>query len=136
MKRKSLVILTAMMLVASIFTMTGCQEKDNSGDVANPIDVVISVSYPEESGIDSIKDVDFTIEDGASAVDAIQLYCNVENISTTMDTTTGEVTGIGGVSNGNYENRQWQCEVNGKSLDTLPSQTVLKNGDIIHWLYK
>lgn len=138
MKKKSLIfILTVSMVFIMSAFLTGCDNKDDENvQVKDTISVVISVTYPEESGLEPIKDAKFTIDAGTTVNDVLQLYCNVEGISTTMDTTAGTVTGINGVENQGSDGLNWHCELNGKQVKDPTSQTHVKSGDTVHWTYR
>ena len=116
MKKKVLTNLIICMLVcSSIFVVTGCGKDKEETPIVHPIKITISIDYPAKSGLDDVEEVDFKIEEDSTVLDAIQLYCNVNELPVTVETTDASIQGINGVDNGDYSaKRHWQYKINGE----------------------
>lgn len=124
-----------MLLLPLVLTASCNSQKDDS-PIANPIEITISIDYPDKAELTDVEE-SFKIEENSTVLDAIQLYCNVNEIALTVETTDGSVNGINGVENNElYTNRTWQFTVNG-TVSEEPANTVfLGNGDQLQWVYK
>lgn len=139
MKKKSIfskLIVCSLILVMS-FTFFSCNEKDKTeGKIVHPINVTMSIDFPDKSKIQDIVDAHFAVEEGASVLDMIQLYCTVNNIPLTVETTSTYVHGIGGVMEGDFGKREWQFKINDIFCDTDESEQIVENNDRITWVFK
>ena len=67
----------------------------------------------------------------------IQLYCNVNELPVTVETTDASIQGINGVTNGDYAaKRHWQYKINGELCKTPENEKILKDGDTLEWVFK
>ena len=124
--------------VILLFTAVACQEEpEEETDIVNPIEITISVDYPERAGIDDVENAEFKIEENSTVMDAIQLYCNVNDMELTVETTGASVEGINGVENGDYfAKRTWQYKINGQLCSEKESEKKLEDGDALEWAYQ
>ena len=111
------------------------QYNSEPAPIVNPINVTISIDYPKKADLEDVKDADFKVEEGASVLDAIQLYCNVNELPINVETTSSSIIGINDVNNGDYNSKTWQYKINGELCDTDVSEKILKDGDSIQWVY-
>ena len=137
MKKKVLTNLIICMLVcSSIFVVTGCGKDKEETPIVHPIKITISIDYPAKSGLDDVEEVDFKIEEDSTVLDAIQLYCNVNELPVTVETTDASIQGINGVDNGDYSaKRHWQYKINGELSETPENEKILKDGDTLAWVF-
>lgn len=138
MKKKILTNLIICMLVfSSIFVVTGCGKEKEETPIVHPIKITISINYPQKSEIEDVEEVNFKIEEDSTVLDAIQLYCNVNELPVTVETTDESIQGINGVTNGDYgSKRHWQYKVNGKLCETPENEKILKDGDTLEWFFR
>lgn len=139
MKNKTAARMTVCALTLTLlFTAVACQaEPEEETPIANPIEITISIDYPDQSGQKDIEDVQFKIEENSTVLDAIQLYCNVNEISLTVDTTDASVQGINGVENGDYAAKKtWQYKINGRLCSDGENEKKLEDGDQLQWVYR
>ncbi|MGN0658027.1 MAG: DUF4430 domain-containing protein [Emergencia sp.] len=138
MKKKlftSLII--CLLLCSSVLIMAGCGDKAEETVIVNPIEITLSITYPEKAEMEDISEELFKIEEDSTVLDAIQLYCNVNDMNITVETTGGDVQGIAGVENGDYgSSRIWKYKLNGELCDEPENQQVLKDGDTLEWVYR
>ena len=67
----------------------------------------------------------------------MQLYCNVNEMALTVETTGASVQGISGVENGDFfAQRTWQYQINGQLCSENESEKVLADGDALQWVYQ
>ncbi len=139
MRKKKLIGFVLFLAVsASAVLMPGCQEqKKEEKPVINPVDITISIDYPERSELTDLKEIPFTIEENSSVLEALQLYCNVNEMPVTIETTYGTVVGINDLYNGDiFTSRSWQFKVNGQLSEKPAGEVILENGDSLEWVYK
>lgn len=139
--------LVALILILTVmFTACGNKSKDEE-NIAHPVSITISITYPEGSGVESVKDVPFKVEEGTSALDALQLYCNSNSLALNIDTTNSKVYGIGGINNGDSVEStaadegkkvagEWKLKINNKSPKGGEGKAILKEGDKMSWTYE
>ncbi len=139
MKRR---ILTSFLLCALTLSCMvvagGCgNETEETAPVVNPIEITVSIDFPKKADLDDISGEQFKLEEGATVLDALQLYCNVADMPVTVETTDGSVQGIGGVENGDFHaERAWQYKLNGELCTEAESQQKLEDGDVLEWVYR
>ena len=138
MKKKVLAnLIICMLVLSSIFTATGCGKDQEETPIVHPINITISIDYPTKSGIEDVKEADFKIEENSTVLDAIQLYCNVNELPVTVETTDASIQGINGVSNGDFSSeRHWQYKINGKLSETPENEKILNDGDTLEWVFR
>ena len=136
-KRSAYLALCAVLLVF-LFTAGGCgNEQKEETKIVNPIEITISIDYPDKSELEDIVEVPFKIEEGSTVLDAMQLYCNVNEMALTVETTGASVQGISGVENGDFfAQRTWQYQINGQLCSENESEKVLADGDALQWVYQ
>ena len=138
MKKKILTNLILCLLVfSSIFVVTGCGKEKEETPIVHPIQITISIDYPAKSEIEDVEAADFKIEEDSTVLDAIQLYCNVNELPVIVETTDASIQGINGVSNGDYSAaRHWQFKINGELCETPENEKILKDGDTVEWIFR
>ncbi len=136
-KRSAYLALCAVLLVF-LFAAGGCgNEQKEETKIVNPIEITISIDYPDKSELEDIVEVPFKIEEGSTVLDAMQLYCNVNEMALTVETTGASVQGISGVENGDFfAQRTWQYQINGQLCSENESEKVLADGDALQWVYQ
>lgn len=138
MKKKILTNLIICMLVfSSIFVVTSCGKEKEETPIVHPIKITLSINYPAKSEIEDVEEVNFKIEEDSTVLDAIQLYCNVNELPVTVETTDASIQGINGVTNGDYSaKRHWQYKINGELCETPENEKILKDGDTLEWVFR
>ena len=138
MKKKILTnLIICMLLISSIFLITGCGKEKEETPIVHPIRITLSIDYPAKAGIEDVEEADFKIEEDSTVLDAIQLYCNVHELPVTVETTDASIQGINGVTNGDYAaKRHWQYKINGELCKTPENEKILKDGDTLEWVFK
>ena len=131
--------------------------------IEDPIEVTISIDFPDGAEAEDITEEAFLVEDGTTVLDALQIYCNVNDIPVNVETTAAAVYGINGVNNsdGTAENPDeeaddeeiaaetetdestetaltgsWHYSVNGEESSTPENEVRLSDGDSIIWIYQ
>ena len=114
--RRSAYLALCAVLLVFLFAAGGCgNEQKEETKIVNPIEITISIDYPDKSELEDIVEVPFKIEEGSTVLDAMQLYCNVNEMALTVETTGASVQGISGVENGDFfAQRTWQYQINGQ----------------------
>lgn len=137
MKKKILTnFIVCMLVFSSIFVVTSCGKEKEETPV-HPIQITISIDYPEKAELEDVEEASFKIEEDSTVLDAIQLYCNVNELPVTVETTDASIQGINGVENGEYTaKRHWQYKINGKLCKTPENEKILKDGDTVEWIYR
>lgn len=92
-------ILAAATVVALAASAAACSNKTEDEPAENTIEVSISIDFPEGSGVEDITDQTFLVEEGTTVLDALQIYCNVNEIPVNVETTAAAVYGINGINN-------------------------------------
>ena len=127
--------ITALFVAMSV---TACSEKqkDDEAPTVASIDITISIDYPESAEMDNVTQEPFSIEENSSVLEAIQLYCNVNEMPVTIETTGGTVVGINDLLNGDiFAARTWHFKVNGEICTAPAGDVTLKDGDSLEWVY-
>lgn len=133
---KFILCAAALALICSLFTLIGCgSNEDNTPDVKS-FEITMSINFPVKSELKDIENDVFKIEEHSTVLEVTEVYCSVNNIPLTLETTEGSIHGINDVYNGDFSrNRQWRYKVNGK-LSTKPAgETYLKKGDTLEWVF-
>lgn len=125
-------------LLLSLTMVTSCGENNKEEQpIINPIEITISIDYPDKAEIEDIKEETFKIEEDSTVLDAIQLYCNVNNIPLNVETTDGLVDGISDVNNYIlYKNSSWKYKINDELIESPANTQILVDGDSLQWVYK
>ena len=140
-----------------------CSEKKVQEPIEDPIEVTISIDFPDGAEAKDITEEAFLVEDGTTVLDALQIYCNVNDIPVNVETTAAAVYGINGVNNsdGTAENPDeeaddeeiaaetetdestetaltgsWHYSVNGEESSAPENEVRLSDGDSIIWIYQ
>lgn len=92
-------ILAGAAVVALAAAAAACSDKTAEEPIQDPIEVSISIDFPEGAGVEDISEQTFLVEDGTTVLDALQIYCNVNDIPVNVETTAASVYGINGVNN-------------------------------------
>jgi len=136
-KRKFICFTLCTAMLISVFLVTGCGEQPEQTEIVNPINITISIDYPKKSNLDDITDITFKIEEDSSVLEAIQLFCNVNEMPVNVETTVGTIVGINDLNNGDiYSKRIWQFKVNGELSDHPAGEIILQEGDRLEWVYR
>ena len=139
MKKNILRKITISFLVLLIsLTAFACGNKKTSNEtVVNPINVTMDIYYPQKAKMDNIKNISFAIEEDSSVLDIIQIYCNINNIPVSIETTSSYVQGINGVMEGDKygDNHIWAFTINDKTVKNGAADQILKDGDHVTWKY-
>lgn len=142
MKKKTafLLILTLLLTISSC--KSGQQDSKDEAPIVNPIDLSIEISAPSEaikdSGFENIGPADFSAEEGATVLEATQLYCMANDISITLNEEENHIIELNGLRTEDEEGEgqgDWSFKVNGESLSLKASDTVLEEHDSIRWEY-
>ena len=131
------VIISFLVLLISL-AIFGCGNENKTNDkVVNPINVSMDIYYPQKAEMDNIKNVSFTIEEDSSVLDMVQIYCNINNIPISIETTSSYVQGINGVMEGDKygDNHIWAFTINDKTVKNGAADQILKDGDHVTWKY-
>ena len=139
MKKKKFIgftLCTAALSLMLAVTACGEKPKEEAAPPVNPVDITISIDYPERAEMEDIEQEAFTIEEDSSVLEAIQLYCSVNEMPVTIETTGGTVVGINDLLNGDiFAARTWQFKVNGELCQEPADDVILKDGDSLEWVY-
>ncbi|MFQ9891817.1 MAG: DUF4430 domain-containing protein [Emergencia sp.] len=130
------IILTAV-LCTSMFIVSGCgKDEEADAPIISPIEITLSIDYPDKASWEDVKDVTFKLEEDSSVLEAIQLYCNVNEMPMLVETTGKTLYGINGINNGDIDSdRSWKFYVNGKTPRKSESKIILEDGDTLAWYY-
>ncbi len=160
---KKVLALSAILALAA--AAAGCSEKKVQEPIEDPIEVTISIDFPDGAEAEDITEEAFLVEDGTTVLDALQIYCNVNDIPVNVETTAAAVYGINGVNNsdGTAENPDeeaeaddeeiaaetepdgsaetpltgsWHYSVNGEESSAPENEVRLSDGDSIIWIYQ
>lgn len=158
---KKVLALSAILALAA--AAAGCSGKKAQEPIEDPIEVTISIDFPDGAEAEDITEEAFLVEDGTTVLDALQIYCNVNDIPVNVETTAATVYGINGVNNsdGTAENPDeeaddeeiaaetetdgstetsltgsWHYSVNGEESGTPENEVRLSDGDSIIWIYQ
>lgn len=131
--------LLVLALTAGLLVLPSCGKQEEPKEVEHPISITLTVKFPKEAkrkGTFEITQAKFNVENDSNVNEALQLYCNVEDISVSVDTTNGTVDAIDHIANGDLgENAAWHFMLNGKKMDKKSSETTLRDGDSVVWYY-
>ncbi len=131
-----LILCIAALSLAVSITACGKQQKEEETPMVNSVDITISIDYPQSSEMDDITQESFTIEENSSVLEAIQLYCSVNEMPVTIETTGGTVVGINDLLNGDiFASRTWHFKINGELCSEPAGDVTLKDGDSLEWVY-
>lgn len=138
MKKRTLANLIICLLVfSSIFVVTACGKDTEETPIVHPIEITMSINYPQKADLEDVKDVIVRVEEGSTVLEAIQIYCNVNELPVTVETTDASIQGINGVENGEYSKaRGWKYKLNGELCNTPENEKVLEDGDKLEWVYR
>ena len=89
---KKVLALSAILALAA--AAAGCSEKKVQEPIEDPIEVTISIDFPDGAEAEDITEEAFLVEDGTTVLDALQIYCNVNDIPVNVETTAAAVYGI------------------------------------------
>lgn len=100
------------------------------------MEITLSIDYPKSAEMEDVKAVPFKIEEGSSALETIELYCNVNEMPVAVEITGGTVIGINDLLNGDvFANRTWKYMVNGELMEKSARKVILEDGDSLEWIY-
>ena len=125
-----------LILGLSIF-LWGCgEDASEEAPVVDPIQVTITIDYPAKTKIPDIRDQQFRVEEESSALEIIELYGNVNEVSILVDTTNSTLEGINGViSHVLAKNYEWQYKVNGEFSKKSIGDYIAEDGDLLEFVY-
>lgn len=160
---KKVLALSAILALAA--AAAGCSGKKVQEPIEDPIEVTISIDFPDGAETEDITEEAFLVEDGTTVLDALQIYCNVNDIPVNVETTAAAVYGINGINNSGdtAENPDeeaeaddeeiaaetetdggaepaltgsWHYSVNGEESSAPENEVRLSDGDSIIWIYQ
>ena len=138
-KRRILASLLVCALLSGImFALSACGKPNQIGSqqIENPIEISISIKYPEKAKKPDIEAVGFKVEKNSTVMLALQLYCSVHDIPLMIDTTSNTVQGINNIENGVLiKNRVWKYRLNGRLSNAAVAEKKLHDGDELQWIY-
>lgn len=128
-------VIVLMMSLIMILAMTSCGNEPASKpaeDLAE-ITAVLSIDFPDESGIAEVEDVSVTVPGGSTVYDVLKTYADANNIEILLEESGGIdcVTNIGGVVQ--TSSTGWTFEVNDEPIMETATECVVNNGDVIEW---
>ncbi len=138
LKKRISLILTVMLALSSVLLTAGCGEKTEGGKEppVKTVEITLSIDYPKSAEMEDVKAVPFKIEEGSSALETIELYCNVNEMPVAVEITGGTVIGINDLLNGDvFANRTWKYMVNGELMEKSARKVILEDGDSLEWIY-
>lgn len=135
-KRLTTGLLLCLFAAAMVCFAAGCGQEEKPDPVVHPITITISVDYPKSAEPEDITEEEFTIEEGSTVLEALQLYCYVNDMPLIVETTGGTVLGINGVENHGEKGRGWRYELNGSLCAVSENEQRLADGDQIKWMYQ
>jgi hypothetical protein len=136
MRKKIVSLALVCVLIAGTALVTGCGKKTES-DVVNPIQITINIEYPSKAKLNKLENIQFKVEKKSTVMEAMQLFCNVNEIPLKVDTTNNVIEGISDVENGDYNSKAvWKYKINGEACSTNVASKVLKASDSLTWYYE
>ncbi len=94
---KTILALSAVVALAAV--SSACTEGTEQDSIEDPIQVSITIDYPDGSDAEDIVDQKFLVEEGTTVLDALQIYCNVHDIPVNVETTAASIYGINRIYN-------------------------------------
>lgn len=136
MKRSAIsLMLIFLLIIGTAAVISGCGKKKEV-KISNPISVTVTISYPSKAKLDNVRKVQFKVEKKSTVMQAMQIFCNVNDIPLNVDTTNNTIEGINDVNNGDYNKKYvWKYKINGDLCQTNVADKVLRTGDTITWFY-
>ena len=137
--KKFLSLLCVLILSFALFSCSEKKSESDPADIANPISITISFSdsendQVESEGFEPIENMEFTVEEGTSVLDATQLYCVANELEINIDPAEGYIKGMLGLNQGDLaETTGWIYTINGESIMVGANEQILKDGDKISW---
>jgi hypothetical protein len=131
-------LLVCALLTGILFALSACGKPNQNGSqqIENPIEITISIKYPDKAKKPDIEAVGFKVEKKSTVMLALQLYCSVHEIPLMIDTTSNTVQGINNIENGVLiKNRMWKYRLNGRLNDAAAAEKKLHDGDELQWVY-
>lgn len=138
MKRRISLMLAVLLVLSSALLTAGCGDKTQRGKepAVKTVEIMLSIDYPRSAEMEDVKAVPFKIEEGSSALETIELYCNVNEMPVAVEITSGTVIGINDLLNGDvFANRTWKYMVNGELMEKSARKVILEDGDSLEWIY-
>ena len=130
-------LLAILMAMVMCFVLASCSDDKDKTEAVDTVGITISIDYPVKSELEDIEEEVFKIEEGASVLDATQLYCNVNDIHITVETTDQYIQGINNVENNQYgKDRHWQYKINGSLCSKPENLQTVSDGDSVEWVYR
>lgn len=122
--------------------LVSCKDKNKEPvieDPVNPIEVSISFSDSENDeivaeGFEPIAETTFNVEEGATVLEATQLYCISNGLDLTLGSGDTYIKKMLGIGEGDFaDTTGWIYTVNGETCMVGANEQVLKEGDKIAW---
>lgn len=136
MKKITKNLILTLLAFSMIFAVTGCGNTEDVTPAVKSMDITLSINYPAKAEIPDIYQETFKVEEHATVLDALEIYCNVNDIPLTVELTSGSVHGIDDIYNGDfYRSRHWRYKINGKLCADPENEKILKNGDSVEWVF-
>lgn len=135
--KKTNIFITGLIFISMMFFTVSCGGGDNSGSSSdNSISVVMSIDFPDDSGVADIEDVTVSAEDDSSVLDILNQYADANDIEIVTDDSGGNpyVTSINGVSE--TDSAGWIYELNDEMVMEAADQSIVSDGDEIDWSFE
>ncbi|MDD4376803.1 MAG: DUF4430 domain-containing protein [Eubacteriales bacterium] len=130
------IIIVSLIMCISLSLFSCNSKKEKNGPIVHPISVTISIDFPEKAKIPDIINAEFSVEEGSSVLDLTQLYCNVNDIPVTVETTNNYIQGIDNVINDYFiKGKSWVYTINNEYSNKSQSEYAVKDGDSIQWKF-
>lgn len=129
-------VLVVLMTLIMVFAMTACGGGSTADAPAGTITVEIEIDYPDDSGIADVEDVKVDLPEGATVLDALNIYAQVNDCEILMHETANPpyVIGIGGLEA--TDTAGWVYEINDEMVMESADACVLNAGDEISWSFE
>ena len=126
-------VLVVLMTLVMVFAVTACGDNETASGTGQMIDVCIEIDYPDASGIADVKDYEFQVPEGTTALNMLHAYGEAAGVEIVMSDTsvTAYVTSIGGVAE--TMDSGWVYEVNDEMTLETADEYVVEPGTEITW---
>lgn len=138
MKKLISMVIVLVISLSGCMLLTGCGKEKARPEVTNPIEIFISIDYPEKAKTPDMENFKFKVEKKSNVLEATGLYASMSEIPLLVDTTSNTITSINKIANNDpqYDKKAtWKFKVNGKLVDGTPESKKLSDGDSIEWIY-
>lgn len=137
--KKFLSLLCILILSFALFSCSEKKSETDPSEIANPINVTISFADSEKDQVEAedfepVEETEFIVEEGASVLEATQIYCVANELDIEIDAAGGYIKSMLGLGEGDLASTTgWVYTVNGESVSVGADKQILKDGDKIAW---